>query len=922
MDTGVSQNWSHSGRTDIYSRRAEEIARSKVEKNGEAKSGAEEARKQRYRDRLDLSQEGLEAADKAQNAETVSETPETTPSTTSSNLFHDMCDARLAVLDRINTIISESGLELSDSAFKVELNRNDGTISIGRNIWNTVDESELQTLEDAIANDEELAALIEGTYSLLNRGDAEKMNADSFTVSFNSFDPKTLLEEKERNLGLVAFTSNAMNPDYVQGAPVTVDLLVQSPPSITGLDRRLPIGQSQALVSDIREQRGAALDRINAIIKEKELDMSEGGFTVMYDRESDNISVRESRVLRFDEENKTVVEKSLSAESRETLQSAIENDSQLREILKGTFETFVKEKMIDESVKSFGLEYGSFDTDRERFTWHTMLQNRMEPTSDGSYAPSVMLTYNNPLVARNEHEIRLEYDKQIEQLNPTGILENYSAHDLPGEFAPEVAETQSNFVTDTAALKNATAKSAAGRPANASLAKVAAMLGLGGSAGSQSSLASSLRETIKADSASLQKTLSAKLKRAGLDQETKKMTFSVNAKGKVTVSGLTNKIKQKEIEKIINADPELVEEMKSLKAKMEIADALESDPKFNLESKEYDAARRQLAKDLLKSRNVDISQLSASTDPETGETRWSVAGIEDASLQELASDAAIREELLHALEPDKSIASDKSRALISMKRGEITEGTDEKHDFQSDARAFKVLVAKKLENFYNENKIPWEQRISDFSLKINSKGSLSVESVQLPEGSDRKSEAAAKRLISSLFDDEIRAEAKALGLGILEQHDDEHGDVQEYAHHLILGGSKAAFTVHSPEADRAAMEEMVQLGKEISADLGSYFRSSLSLNRSFEIQIDKDGRISFDKSMFEDQLVAGQIERTLKAINERTTSDDPLSGEFTSTLSSGLQGVVEKVVQLNEVRQKFHEQPLQDATLSLTISHK
>lgn len=780
----------------------------------------------------------------------------------------------------------------------------------------------MKTLEETIANDEHLASLIEETYSALHRGDAEKMIGDAFAINFNSFDPRTLIEEQEHGIYMIACTNNTMNENYSEGDPIFETLLVPSAPSVMGLDNRLPRGQSQAWVSDIRDNRTAALQRVNDVIQEQGLDVSEYGFTLNYDLEKNTFSVGESQIPAYDEEGNVSTKPSISAEEREMLQKAIESDSQLADIVKSIFQSLRDENMIDETVKSFALEFGSRNVDQEKYVWSTMLESRSEKTGENEFSQSVVLTHWNPIFMKQSATLRLD---------------NQGVTEPPLLSEVQKSTTQENTASNSELVKTATKKQAASQTTpgttavtthygakqtspSSSLAKLSSMLGLG-SAGNVSSILEALSSSIKSDSEALQKKLNEKLKAAGLESETKKMTFSVDSKGKVKVAGLTNKIKQKKIEQLLNADPELVEEMKALKAKMELAKGLNSDSNFDFESQKYDTARRQLARDFLKNSNINLSDVTTSVDSNTGEILWNVKGQANELLQEIASDTTIQNEILHALEPKKSSNSGASQELISMHRGAIVDETGEDVDLDAEAARLKGMVLAKLNKFYAENGTPWDQQITDFSLRINSKGSLSVEDVRLATGDDSM-KAGAKKLLASFFDDAIRAQAKGVGEAILKDHDAEHGDVAEYAHHIIIGGSKEIYKVLSPDADKAAYEEMLQLGKEISVELGSFFSSSFGLDQTFEIQIDAEGNLSFDMSAFENRLMAGQIERVLNNLNERIASDDPLGDDFSHSLPSGLQGVVEKLVELNEVRQKFHEEPMKNVTLSITITGK
>ncbi len=227
-------------------------------------------------------------------------------------------------------------------------------------------------------------------------------------------------------------------------------------------------------------------------------------------------------------------------------------------------------------------------------------------------------------------------------------------------------------------------------------------------------------------------------------------------------------------------------------------------------------------------------------------------------------------------------------------------------------------------------RLPDEQRITNYTLKMSSGGSLSIEDVKT-RGNDPVENLETQRMLNQMLDGiadvNFRKEASELAAAMLEVHDDEHGDVEEYAHDILIESSAgqifSSVKILSPDADDAAMKDLLVVGQEVANQLGSYFRSNFGLDRDFDIDIDKDGQISFDKSGFADKPgMADLINKTFDALNERMKSDDPKGvneTKFETHLPSELDGVLEKLCEFQEIRAKLHEPALKNATYRFTI---
>jgi len=73
----------------------------------------------------------------------------------------------------------------------------------------------------------------------------------------------------------------------------------------------------------------------------------------------------------------------------------------------------------------------------------------------------------------------------------------------------------------------------------------------------------------------------------------------------------------------------------------------------------------------------------------------------------------------------------------------------------------------------------------------------------------------------------------------LDAHDDKYGNVQEYKHHIIAKGF--GYEIHSPDADRAALQEIAQLTREIGVALGDLFGKTIGIESPFPLIFNNHG---------------------------------------------------------------------------------
>jgi hypothetical protein len=251
-----------------------------------------------------------------------------------------------------------------------------------------------------------------------------------------------------------------------------------------------------------------------------------------------------------------------------------------------------------------------------------------------------------------------------------------------------------------------------------------------------------------------------------------------------------------------------------------------------------------------------------------------------------------------------------------MKRGEISEATDEERDFNLELLKLRAGIFKKLDGVADEEnpfdgynttyrKFDPNWMITDFDIEFDHNGKMRFSNVQTQGGCEKSIEAATKAL-HMLFGTDYAGD---LGLDILAAHDDVHGDVEEFKHKVVYtGGIGSGYRVESKEADEAALAEMNVLLTEISSSFGAFFKETLEIKNPFTLLLGTDGRLSFEVgglTLMEERVVKD----VLKDINKFLEAEE--AGEDTEgMLRPELTAIGEKILALKEVQGKIHDQSL------------
>jgi hypothetical protein len=438
----------------------------------------------------------------------------------------------------------------------------------------------------------------------------------------------------------------------------------------------------------------------------------------------------------------------------------------------------------------------------------------------------------------------------------------------------------------------------------------------------KTSLLKRLELEIDDESKELTEILGSLSRQTGLGKIKTKITFAEDKDGNIIIEGKISTKQKKELAKLVNDDPELVERIKNVKAKMEIAEELKKDaPDFS--NKKFDAARTQLLKDFLVKNGTTLKDLEAAK-RSNGSDQY--RGLYDLleSFPELDGemsaylarrDTAAKEDTIRAkLEVSqpgtKSGTAESSavRSLLAMKRGELSEATDEEQDFSRGISDLRGSIYKNIVTEYNDkynNDPSWQ--ITSFTMKIDSSGRLKITDVQT-DGNDPKASAQAERVMNSWLTKEMKEEGKELGLAILEAHDDAHGDVAEYEHEIVWGTFDGGYKILSPDADKAALREMEDLTQDIGTALEDFFHKTMGINNPFAVTFGEDGRLSLSVGSLS-SLESNTVKKVLEDINHYLEAEE--AGEDTAgRLSDDLSGIGKKLVTMKEVQDKIHDKSL------------
>ena len=513
------------------------------------------------------------------------------------------------------------------------------------------------------------------------------------------------------------------------------------------------------------------------------------------------------------------------------------------------------------------------------------------------------------------------------------------------------------------------------------IAGIAKMLGIE-NATNKASLLTALDDLIAEESDALTMLLSRKLGKAGLGDVTKKITFAEDKDGNIVIEGNISARDKRKLAQIINGDSELVDRIKTQKARMEIAEELrkdgETDPKTkevyqaDFSNKKFDAARTQLLSDVLRRHGATLDDVA--NDKENITTLLS-------EFSELSSEVQAYKDRLNAPKPTDMLTpgtalkvgekraekSDAVRSLLSMHRGTLTEATGEERNFRMELGEIRQVINKKIVDPYNDMYINVDPnaQITKFNMKIDDQGRLSITDVQT-FGNDPEANKRAERVMNTWlnlqFDDEeqenpekadaapatnsfgcaapppssscmgsesviqkavnpsgcspspssssntktgptIRDVAKEVGLAMLDAHDAEHGDVKEFKHEII--STSFNYEILSPDADRAALEEMEMLTWDIGTALGEFFGKTMGIENPFAVIFGSDGMLSLNKGSLS-SLETQAVQKVLKEVNKYLTAD--AAGEDTEgMLNPVLTDIAEKFVAMKEIQGKLHD---------------
>ncbi|MDR3183314.1 MAG: hypothetical protein LBT89_10460, partial [Planctomycetaceae bacterium] len=372
--------------------------------------------------------------------------------------------------------------------------------------------------------------------------------------------------------------------------------------------------------------------------------------------------------------------------------------------------------------------------------------------------------------------------------------------------------------------------------------------------------------------------LNAAIDKAKLGSVKKKITFSQDASGNIVIEGNLRSDQKKSLAKIINSDSELVERLKTQRAKKdilaELQEAVRDEPDmskttdvddcldvlhqyrsrpagFDLSQENLAPAREQLIKDYLNRNDISLDDVKNGVDDEQQPAVTEIRGLQN-EIQKFW---------------DTKTQSG-TVPLFSMKRGLLSDPTAEP-DFTDQIRGLKDGIGKLIKK-YNEELASYDEnlQITDYTITLDHKGRAKIN--VKTRGGDTDSVFNAEQFLNSQFPSDS---TEALGKAILETHDDEHGDVEEFRHQVVIRKGSDDYLVLSPDADKAALAEIEQLSGEISVMLNDFFKTTFSLQQPFNINFGADGTLSLEG--LEGRMEGRIVNQYLSQMNERLLSDDP-----------------------------------------------
>ena len=455
--------------------------------------------------------------------------------------------------------------------------------------------------------------------------------------------------------------------------------------------------------------------------------------------------------------------------------------------------------------------------------------------------------------------------------------------------------------------------------------------------------------TIQMSEKNLQTRIDSLLAESGIElDEGERFSIHIDAEGVINVDLPESEGSQRKSEAIagiLNADETLAQDMLRMRATRNSRDSLLGldvtkspigGPTLGQAKVPDLATRKFLAEDYLQ-REFEISLEDLAVE-ESGSLQ--ILGQDGSELElKLNEDAAIKEELITVLQndnPDLEFTADFTFGDgVLLDSQEVSE-TNINENLRDLFRAAGTTDHPQLSNgannslanaliYYNMTAAE-EDKISNFSLVLDENGKLSV------EGEFVTGEAlgiTAKEMIESWLNPTFKALAEVTSNAILQKHDAEHGDVDEYKHEVelevdIITGITAE--VRSEEADNAALEDLAETTVDVAESLGTFVHNTFReahdemtanefatiFSDPVDIYIDENGALSIDEATVQNQEYLQTIQEALSVLNNLLEDDKLQEGENSDMddLPKGLQATFEQLQDVAEIMDRFHDRSL------------
>ena len=156
----------------------------------------------------------------------------------------------------------------------------------------------------------------------------------------------------------------------------------------------------------------------------------------------------------------------------------------------------------------------------------------------------------------------------------------------------------------------------------------------------------------------------------------------------------------------------------------------------------------------------------------------------------------------------------------------------------------------------------------------------------------------------------IGAQYETISSLLLEQHNYEDGDIDEYEHSVKISvdyQKGIRFEVISLEADEAATKELGDGLREISQSASEYLKEEYDIETPLEIKVDEYGKLKASTVQLT-EAESKRVEQVMSFINNAVSiNEDDSDSENNIILPKGMENILDEAIGLKDILGKFHE---------------